>query len=77
MKNLEEKIESKKDLEYIKEQISELTILYMEELTNAIRKASENTQEWNKMKMACVEEAKRYQPDIVVKPLIKALQHGN
>ena len=36
MKNLEENIDSKRDLEYAKKQISDFTILYIDELTKVI-----------------------------------------
>ena len=40
IKNLEENIDSKRDLEYAKKQISDLTILYIDELTKVIENLS-------------------------------------
>lgn len=49
----------------------------IDELANAIEFACKNTTIWNEMKQSCLNEALNYQPEIVVQPLIKALQHGN
>lgn len=49
----------------------------IDELVSAIEFACNHTTIWNEMKQNCLKEAVNYQPDIVVQPLIKALQHGN
>lgn len=49
----------------------------IEELEETIEYACSNTAKWNEMKRACLKEAEKYQPKIVVQSLIKALRHGN
>ena len=49
----------------------------IEELEKIIESACNNTAIWNDMKRACLKEAEKYQPNIIVQPLIKAIQHVN
>ena len=49
----------------------------IDELVYAIEYACNHTTIWNKMKQNCLMEAEKYQPDVVVEPLIKVLQHGS
>ena len=44
IKNLEENIDSKRDLEYAKKQIADLTVLYIDELTKVIEKFEKKIQ---------------------------------
>ena len=44
IKNLEENIDSKRDLEYAKNQIADLTVLYIDELTKVIEKFEKKIQ---------------------------------
>ena len=44
IKNLEENIDSKRDLEYAKKQIADLTVLYIDELTKIIEKFDKKIQ---------------------------------
>ena len=51
IKNLEENIDSKRDLEYAKKQISDLTILYIDELTKVINNFENRVEKFeNKVK---------------------------
>ena len=45
----------------------------IEGLSCAIVEACSNPTKWNEKKKQCLEEAKKYQPDVVVEPLINAL----
>lgn len=47
IKNLEENIDSKRDLEYAKGQISDLTVLYIDELTKVIEKFEKKIQSFD------------------------------
>lgn len=47
------------------------------DLVNSIEYACNHTTIWNEMKHSCLREALHYQPSVVVKPLIKALQYGD
>lgn len=49
----------------------------IDDLVNAIKFACDHTTIWNEMKKNCLIEAEKYKPDVVVEPLIKALQHGS
>ena len=63
MKNLEENIDSKRDLEYAKKQISDLTILYIDELTKVIENLEKKVKKFENKVIDIQNDVKRLEDE--------------
>ena len=64
IRNLEENIDSKRDLEYAKKQISDLTILYIDELTNIINNIEKKVAKFENRVITIENNVKRLEEEV-------------
>ena len=64
IKNLEENIDSKRDLEYVKKQISDLTILYIDELTKVINNFEKKVAKFENRVITIENDVKRLEEEV-------------
>ena len=77
IKNLEENIDSKRDLEYAKNQIADLTVLYIDELTKVINNFENKVRNFENKVTNIENDVRRLEDEVDLKLLRTAMSKLN